>query len=96
MLAIVISAFFAIVAGYSAFALVLTERTHAGAWDRLAQERQAMLARDAEARAEAEAVFPSTVTARPPVVPTGGYSYQRRFMPRSGSAPLPIGLRAAA
>ena len=96
MLAVLISSFFIGAAGFAVVAIAVTERNHAGAWGRLAEERRALRARDLVMAAEAR--LPTTVTTRAPVTPAGGYRYERRFMPRAGSfpAPFPGGLPAAA
>ena len=94
MLALLISSFFIGAAGFALAAIVVTERSHAGAWDRLAEERKTLRTRDLAALAEAW--LPTTVTAQAPLTPPGGYRYERRFMPRAGSVQLPGGLRAAA
>ena len=101
MLTAIISAFFVLVGGFAVLSMVATDRRYAGAWDRLALEREALRRGDAEPDAALEAAgtrvaFPRTVTVRRPAEAVGAVVYQRRFTPRAAAFPLQCAGRAAA
>lgn len=93
MIAILISAFFAAVAGFALASIALTERRHAGAWNELVEERRRL---QASPLGEEDLNWPTLVSARPPAEPIGAIAYQRRFTPRSAAFPLQSCRRAAA
>jgi len=100
--ATLVSCFFAFAGGLAVFAIVFTTRSHAGAWDKLGEERRMLRDRDRLAAQGAELAerYPATVDARPIIEPVGAIVYNRRFTGRSAPALLQLpkvgGLRAAA